>query len=71
MSIKAICDGCAVDTDDLDDSAWRTIEIDLGYLPESRELGSCDSIARYVFCPQCVNKVSHKIVDGIAAMFAQ
>jgi hypothetical protein len=53
MSIKVICDCCHDDTGELDDSAWRTVEIDLAYLPNSREFGTNDSLGQLVLCWSC------------------
>ena len=57
MSIKIICDRCGDEDGALDDPTWRTIDVDLGYLPGADEHGAVATLFSVTLCYRCVEEI--------------
>jgi hypothetical protein len=62
--IQVTCDGCGDDTGTINDSDWRTIVVDLGYLPGSRDHGSIDELCSFVLCHLCVDALPTEALEA-------
>jgi hypothetical protein len=70
--IKVICDGCGDESGQIDDSDWRTLVIDLGYLPGSHKHGNVDGLATYTFCHLCIDKVHEfDLTEWLSSLFQE
>jgi hypothetical protein len=61
--IQVICDACGDDTGEINDDDWRTIVIDLGYLPGSHKHGGVDGILQLVLCHLCVEGLDYEVLE--------
>ena len=59
MALETVCDGCRKkETGKKAGDGWRTLVMDLGYLPNCVEHGTCDELFEMLLCAEC-----HDLLD--------